>query len=84
MTDVTFSPSQSFSELAIEARTLLSIYASAAWARHHANIPGATMLQTELENFWCAQQLSAEALSDPHRMTALLEKHFESLSSDAV
>ena len=82
MTDLTFSPSPSFSELSIEAKTLLFIYASAAWALRHPNIPDSTMLLTELENFWCAQQLSADVVSDPHRMTLLLEKHLDSLSPD--
>jgi hypothetical protein len=82
MTDVTSSPS--FWELSVEARTLLFIYASAAWARYHSHIPSPTLLVTELEYFWCNHQLSAEAVSDPHRVTLLLKKHFESLHSDAV
>lgn len=84
MTDIHSSSPRSFEQLSVQARTLLSIYASAAWARRHAHIPNPTRLLTELESFWCAQQLSADALSDPHRMTLLLEKHFESLSPEAV
>jgi hypothetical protein len=74
----------SFEELSVQARTLLLIYASAAWARYHANIPDPTMLLKEIENAWRTHQLSADAVSDPDRMTLLLEKHFESLRSEAV
>ena len=68
----------------MEARTLLFIYASAAWARYHSHIPSPTVLLAELEHFWCNHQLSADAVSDPHRLTFLLKKHFESLRPDAV
>jgi len=74
---------QSFKELSAQAQTLIFLYALAAWARHHAEIPSPMMLSKELENFWCAQQLCADELSDPNRMTRLLEKHFESVRSDA-
>jgi hypothetical protein len=74
----------SFKELSMQARTLLFLYASATWARRHGDILNSTMLLAELEKFWGAQQFSEDALSDPDRMTCLLEKHFESLRQDAV
>lgn len=79
MTAIQSSSPQSFEELSTEAQTLLFIYASAAWARYHANIPNPTKLLKEVGDVWCTHKLSADAISDPDRMTFLLEKHFEYL-----
>jgi hypothetical protein len=84
MTAICSSSLPSFRELSAQAQTLLFIYASATWARHHGAIPNSIMLVTELEKFWAAHQLSEDALSDADRMTCLLENHFESLRLDAI
>lgn len=84
MTTIPSSSSKSFSQLPVEAKVLVFIYASAAWARFNRNIPDRSILLSEIEKVWCIQKLSAEAVSDPDRMTYLLEKHFESLRSESA
>lgn len=82
MTVIRSSSLQSFRELSAEVRTLLFIYASAAWARRNENIPNTSMLVEELERVWRTHELSADAVSDPDRMTLLLEGHFERMHSE--
>jgi hypothetical protein len=69
MTTKLSSSPQSFRELSVEAKTLLFIYASAAWAKFSTNIPDPSILMSEIERIWCSQKLSADAVSDPSRMT---------------
>jgi hypothetical protein len=52
---------RSFKELSVQAQTLLFIFASAAWARYRAELPDSTILLTELDAFWGAQQLDVDA-----------------------
>lgn len=82
MTNIPYSSPKSFRQLPVEAKALVFIYASAAWARFNPNIPDQSVLLSEIEKVWCIQKLSAEAVSDPDRMTRLLEEHFESLRSE--
>ncbi len=63
---------------------MLFIYATAAWARFDANIPDAGVLLSQIEKVWCSQELGPDAVSDPDRVTRLLEKHFEPLFSAAA
>ncbi len=84
MTTNASSPRQSFRHLSVEARTLLFIYASAAWARLNPNMPDAGVLLSHIENVWSNEQLGPDAASDPDHVTRLLEKHFEPLFSAAA
>jgi len=64
-----------FAQLPVEARALFFIYASAALARYRSQ-PPTTRVAPELEVAWNINQLSQSDLSDPNRMTHLLEQHF--------
>jgi len=68
-------PHTSFAELPIEARVLFFIYASAAIARFGVYPPTPTQLAPQLEAIWNEHKLRNEDLSDPGRLTVLLEKH---------
>ena len=68
-----------FAQLPIEARVLFSIYASAACARYGSTPPAVSMLAAELDAVWTENKLTLRDLSDPYRMTALLESHFAAL-----
>jgi len=70
-----------FAELPIEARVLFAIYASAALVRFRSQIPTLGNLAAGLERIWNANRLTLVDLSDPYRMTALLESHFAALIS---
>jgi hypothetical protein len=72
----TSSPDLSFAQLPSEARALFFIYASAALARYQSHPPRRSELASELENVWDRHRLTRQDLSDPHRMTRLLEQHF--------
>jgi len=74
-------PHVPFAHLPIEARVLFSIYASAALARYRSKIPMSGNPAASLERFWNANRLTLRDLSDPYRMTALLESHFAALIS---
>jgi hypothetical protein len=69
-----------FAHLPIEARALFSIYASAALARYRSQIPMSGNLAASLERIWNANRLTLRDLSDPYRMTALLESHIAALA----
>lgn len=66
----------SFRQLSLEARALFFIYAAAAFARYHSHPPSPSELRSSLEAIWDANGLAYEYLSDPFRMTRLLEQHF--------
>ena len=68
-----------FAQLSVEARVLFAIYASAAWARYRSTPPAMSTLAAELDAVWKTNGLTLRDLSDPYRMTALLEIHFASL-----
>jgi hypothetical protein len=71
-----FSPDSSFAQLPSEARALFFIYASAALARYQSYPPTRSELAQELETVWDTHRLTRQDLSDPRRMTRLLEQHF--------
>jgi hypothetical protein len=70
-----------FAQLPIEARVLFAIYASAALARYCSTPLAMFTLAAELDAVWNANRLILCDLSDPCRMTALLESHFEALGA---
>ena len=70
-----------FAELPIEARVLFAIYASAALVRFRSQIPTLGNLAAGLERIWNANRLTLVDLSDPYRMTALLESHVAALAA---
>ena len=65
-----------FADLRIEARALFFLYAAAALARSFSTPPAMSKLAANLEAVWTANKLTLRDLSDPYRMTALLELHF--------
>ena len=65
-----------FRTASVEARVLFAIYASAAWARYRSTPPAMSTLAAELDAVWKTNRLTLRDLSDPYRMTALLESHF--------
>lgn len=65
-----------FTQLPVEARVLFFIYASAALARYRYQPPTMHELAPELEAAWTKNWLHKSDLSDPDRMTCLLEQHF--------
>jgi hypothetical protein len=71
-----------FGQLPIEARVLFAIYASGALARYRSTPPVVSTLTAELGAIWNANRLTLRHLSDPYRMTALLESHFAALLVD--
>lgn len=66
----------SFAQLPVEARTLFFIYASAVLARFGSQPPTRRGLAADIETVWNTNRLSKCDLSDPDRMTRLLEQHF--------
>lgn len=64
-----------FSELPIQSRVLLFIFASAAIARFGVYPPTPTQLAPQLEAIWNEHRLCHEDLADPDRLTILLKKH---------
>ncbi len=70
-----------FAQLPVEARALFFIYASAALARYRSQPPTTRELAPELEVAWNSNQLRQSDLSDPNRMTHLLEQHFAPTAS---
>ena len=68
-----------FARLPLEARVLFSIYVSAARARYGSTPPAVSMIAVELDAVWKKNKLILRDLSDPYRMTALLESHFAAL-----
>jgi hypothetical protein len=71
-----------FAQLPIEARVLFAIYASAALVRFRLQIPTSGNLAAGLETIWNANELILRDLSDPYRMTALLESQFSALAAE--
>jgi hypothetical protein len=69
-------PDPSFAQLPHEARALFFIYASAALARYQSHPPKRSELAQELETVWDTHRLTSQDLSDPYRMTRLLQQHF--------
>jgi hypothetical protein len=69
-------------QLPVEARGLFSIYASAALARYQSHPPIPSKISGELERVWNKNRLTCEELSDPNRMTLILEHHFAGLPSN--
>jgi hypothetical protein len=65
-----------FEQLPIEARMLFFVYASAALAKYQSQPPTPRELATELETVWNTNRLCLSDLSDPSRLTHLLEQHF--------
>lgn len=65
-----------FEQLPSEARGLLLIFASAALARYQSHPPKPSELTNSLEAVWNSRRLTRKDLSDPYRMTRLLEEHF--------
>jgi len=74
-----------FAELPVEARALFSINALAAAVRYGAQPLQQSELTPVLEAIWNGNRLGVKDLSNPFRMTALLEKEFTSvfLAGDA-
>jgi hypothetical protein len=74
-----FSSPVSFAELPVEARALFSIYAMAAVARYMPEPPNRSRLAPILEAIWNRNRLCPSDISDPFRMTALLESELASV-----
>lgn len=71
-------PCIAFVDLPTEARILFFIYASAAMARFGIRPPTPTEIAQRLEALWNEHALRIEDLSDPDRLTALLQEHLPS------
>jgi hypothetical protein len=69
-----------FAELPVEAHALFFIYALAAVARYVAQPPRRSELMPLLETIWNGNRLRFKDLSNPFRMTALLETELASVS----
>jgi hypothetical protein len=69
-----------FAELPVEARALFFINALAAVARQGTQRPEQSELTPMLETIWNGNRFGLKDLSDPFRMTALLETEFTSVS----
>ena len=65
-----------FVHLPREARVLFSIYASGALACYRSQVPTSANLAAVLAMIWNANRLALRDLSDPDRMTELLESRF--------
>ena len=63
-----------YAELPSEARALLFIFAMGAAARYVANPPKQSELTPLLEAIWNRNRLCRNDLSNPFRMTALIER----------
>jgi hypothetical protein len=70
-----------FAELPVEARALFFINAQAALARFGVQPPKRSVLTPVLETIWNGNRLCLKDLSDPFRMTDLLETELASVSS---
>ena len=68
-----------YAELPSEARALLSIFAQAAAARYVVQPLKKSELAPILEFVWNRNRLCLNDLSDPFRMTALLETELSSV-----
>lgn len=55
---------------------LFSIYASAVLVCYRSQVPTSANLAAGLEGIWNANRLTLRDLSDPDRMTELLESQF--------
>lgn len=66
----------SYCELPAEARALLFIYGLAAAARFVARPPRRAELDALLNMAWDAERLTLNDLSDPDRMTKLIEEYW--------
>jgi hypothetical protein len=77
-------PDLSFAQLPSEARAMFFIYASAALARYQSHPPTRSELAQELEIVWDTHRLTRQDLSDPRRMTRLLEQHFASSAPSLI
>ena len=64
-----------FEQLPLEGRTLFFIYAAAALARYQSHRPHPSEPASSLATAWDDHRLTREDLSDPSRMTRLLEEH---------
>ncbi len=69
-----------FAELPVEARALFFIIALPAVARFGVKPPKQSELNPLLETIWNGNRLCLKDLSDPFRMSALLEKELASVS----
>jgi hypothetical protein len=70
-----------FAELPVEARALLFILALGAAARYVAQPPKQSELTPLLETIWNRNRLRPSDLSNPFRITALLETELSSVYS---
>ena len=70
-----------FDELPSQARTMFFIIAVGASARFGAPRPNQSEMNPLLETIWDGNCLRLQDLSDPFRMTALLETELVSFSS---
>jgi hypothetical protein len=70
-----------FAELPVEARVMFFIIAMGALARFGAPRPNQSEMDPILETIWNGNRLNHKDLSDPSRMTALLETELASFSS---
>lgn len=64
-----------YCELPSEARVLFTIFGLAAAARFAAKPPRKASLDGLLNVVWEAERLTLNDLSDPNRMTALIEQY---------
>jgi hypothetical protein len=74
MHNLSVSPPVPYAELPSEARALLFIFAMGAAARYVANPPKQSELTPLLEDIWNRNRLCRNDLSNPFRMTTLLER----------
>ena len=68
-----------YAELSVEARALLFIFALGAAARYMGQPPNQSELTPILEAIWNRNRLCRNDLSNPFRMTALLESELLSV-----
>jgi hypothetical protein len=78
------SPHVPFAQLPVEARFAFFFNALAAVARYRSLPPTVEELAPELEVAWNRNQLRQSDLSDPDRMTQLLEKYFSTTASNVT
>jgi hypothetical protein len=70
-----------YAELPSQARAMFFIFATAASARFGAQRPDQSEMNPVLETIWNGNRLRLKDLSDPFRLTALLETGLASFSS---